>query len=67
MLNLESNLYSTLIFAKENEGILRAVKSERMSEYRELERMGLIELNQKATGMAIVHLTDDGKEHLDSQ
>ncbi|WP_339304351.1 hypothetical protein NST33_17965 [Paenibacillus sp. FSL L8-0435] len=67
MSNLELNLHNTLIFASENEGILRVVKSERMSEFRELERAGYIELDQKATGMAIVYMTDRGREYLENQ
>ncbi|WP_124115353.1 hypothetical protein [Paenibacillus xylanexedens] len=67
MSNLEINLYNSLIFANENEGLLRAVKSERMNDFRELERLGYIELDQKATGMAIVYVTELGSEYLENQ
>ncbi|WP_440110081.1 hypothetical protein [Paenibacillus sp. QZ-Y1] len=66
MSELEPNLQQALIFAKENEGVLRAVRSERMNEFRELERGGYIELDQKATGMCVVYLTQYGHDHLDS-
>ncbi|WP_411735093.1 hypothetical protein [Paenibacillus sp. M2] len=64
---LEPNLQQALLFTQENEGVLRAVRSERMNEFRELERVGYIELDQKATGMAIVYITDLGREYLESQ
>ncbi|WP_339193860.1 hypothetical protein MKY95_19020 [Paenibacillus sp. FSL P4-0176] len=64
---LEPNLLQALLFTQENEGVLRAVRSERMNEFRELERVGYIELDQKATGMAIVYITDLGREYLESQ
>lgn len=65
ILNSDDTLVEALKFAAETEGNMRWISSERLSKYRELSRIGCIELDQVATGGAIVYLTSEGRDYLE--
>lgn len=63
-MDLTNQLHEALKCAARNEGTLQTVTFERMKEYRELERVGLITLDQKALGLGITYITELGKSYL---
>ncbi|RPK31775.1 hypothetical protein [Paenibacillus xylanexedens] len=65
ILNSDESLVEALNIAAETEGVMKWVKLEGLNKYRELERIGCIELIQIGTGGATVYLTSEGRDYLE--
>jgi hypothetical protein len=64
-MKLDENLEQALYRASLREGHLKKITQEDLHLFRQLDRMGYLSLDQKATGMGIVNLTVKGEEYLE--
>ncbi|MDP9675316.1 hypothetical protein J2W97_001299 [Paenibacillus jamilae] len=65
ILNSDTKLVEALKYAAETEGVLKFVSYERINEYRQLSRLGCIDLEQKGLSGGVVYLTQEGRDYLD--